>query len=78
AALGKAFQVMAITHQPQVAALGTQHLRVEKHSKGHTTQTQLTELSPEARHEELARMLAGSTITDEARAAAEKLMAVTA
>ncbi len=74
AQLGKEFQVMAVTHQPQVAALGTHHLKVEKEVKKGAAETNVQVLDASARKEELARMLAGSTITEEARAAAVKLM----
>jgi DNA repair protein RecN (Recombination protein N) len=74
AKLGQHFQVMAVTHQPQVAALGTYHLKVEKEVTKAGASTSVQVLSDKARKEELARMLAGSTITEEARAAALKLM----
>ncbi len=57
-----------------MAALGAQHWRVEKKIvKGITTTTVVT-LAAEARREEIARMLSGATISDEARAAADKLL----
>lgn len=69
-------QVFVVTHQPQVAALAAQHLHVSKTVKKGTTLTKVAVLSGEARREELARMLAGETITDEARAAADALLQV--
>ncbi len=57
--LGKHTQVVCITHAPQVAALGNQHLRVEKQGDA----TQITALDHAARVAELARMLAGADIT---------------
>lgn len=67
-------QVLVITHSPQVAALGAHHWRVEKKAvKGGVT-TSLAALDARARREEIARMLSGAIITDEARAAAEKLL----
>ncbi|NDF11692.1 MAG: DNA repair protein RecN [Proteobacteria bacterium] len=76
AKLGATHQVLAVTHQPQVAALGVHHLKIEKHvSKGETI-TEVSTLPASARSEELARMLAGNIITDEARQAAKKLMGV--
>ena len=71
-------QVMAITHSPQVAASGHQHWHVTKRvDDGERTVSQLNELKGEARLEEVARMLSGSEITNEARAAADRLMAET-
>jgi DNA repair protein RecN (Recombination protein N) len=67
-------QVLVVTHSPQVAALGAHHWRVAKSvTKGMTTST-VTPLAPEERVDEVARMLAGDTITDAARAAAEALL----
>lgn len=67
-------QVLVITHSPQVAALGAQHWRVEKKVAKGVTSTGVATLSAEARREEIARMLSGATISDEARAAADKLL----
>lgn len=67
-------QVLVITHSPQVAALGAQHWRVEKRVAKSATSTDVVTLSREARREEIARMLSGATISDEARAAADKLL----
>ncbi|MFT5540018.1 MAG: DNA repair protein RecN (Recombination protein N) [Alphaproteobacteria bacterium] len=75
ARLGSEVQVLVVTHSPQVAARGVQHLRVEKLSANEATVTSVAELEPSQRREEIARMLAGARITDEARAAADKLLA---
>lgn len=64
-------QVICITHAPQVAALGHQHLRVFKDKAG----TQIEILDAPARQEEVARMLAGSAVTDETRTYASTLLA---
>jgi DNA repair protein RecN (Recombination protein N) len=73
-ALSAEGQVLVVTHSPQVAALGAHHWRVAKSvAKGMTTST-VTALAPEERVDEVARMLAGDTITDAARAAAEALL----
>ncbi len=72
--LGKHAQVLVVTHLPQVAARGSQHLLVNKQAKAKKVITQVEELSPTQREEELARMLAGATITQEARKAAQKLL----
>lgn len=75
ARLGEVAQVLVVTHLPQVAARGGHHLRVSKAVNGGETRTQVEALNDTHRREELARMLAGEDITDEARAAALKLMA---
>ncbi len=75
ARLGHDMQVLVVTHSPQVAARGVQHLRVEKSGTQKNTATSVSELTPSDRREEIARMLAGASITDEARAAADKLLA---
>lgn len=74
AALAEHVQVLCVTHQPQVASYGTHHLFIEKQSGKSSTQTSIVELDDGARKEELARMLAGAQVSDEARAAAVKLM----
>lgn len=74
AELGKTSQVLVVTHLPQVAACGSQHLLIKKQEKNKKIITQVTELVGEQREEELARMLAGETITAEARKAAQKLL----
>lgn len=75
AAIAEAGQVLVVTHSPQVAALGAHHWRVEKRvSKGMTTST-VTALPAPERIDEIARMLSGDTITDEARGAAKALLA---
>ena len=78
ARLGARVQVLAVTHAPQVAALANEHMLIAKESvrgpSGESMATRVLLLSGERRREEIARMLAGQTITDEARAAAERLM----
>ncbi len=80
ARLAERVQVLVVTHSPQVAAKGGQHWRIAKRETGSAkNRTTLTEVSPLAsagdRREEIARMLAGATITDAARAAADSLLA---
>ncbi|MBR2034339.1 MAG: DNA repair protein RecN, partial [Alphaproteobacteria bacterium] len=58
----------------QVAAQGDQHYKVEKATKDNVTSTSVYELDKNERREEIARMLAGACVTDEARAAADILM----
>ena len=67
-------QVLAVTHLPQVASWGNHHLRVEKFSHEETTTVTITPLTPAMRIEELARMLAGDTITTPARQHAQELL----
>ena len=73
-ALAQGAQVLIVTHSPQVAALGAHHWRVEKRVEGDATLSTVTPLDPEARIDEIARMLAGDTITSAARAAARALL----
>lgn len=73
--LGQKVQVMVVTHSPQVAARGSTHFKVEKETQNNITTTHVRELSSSEKREEIARMLAGATITAEARAAAEVLLA---
>ena len=78
ARLGAKVQVLVVTHAPQVAALANEHMLIAKESvhgpEGEAMATRVLVLDGERRREEIARMLAGQTITDEARAAAERLM----
>ncbi|MBX9617369.1 MAG: DNA repair protein RecN [Caulobacteraceae bacterium] len=67
-------QVLVVTHSPQVAARGHAHWKVRKADANGATTTTVDTLDDEARREEIARMLAGATITDEARAAARALI----
>jgi len=73
-AVARDVQVLVVTHSPQVAARGNQHLRIEKTVRGNRTQTGARPLVDGERREEIARMLAGDTITDAARAAADSLL----
>ncbi|KKC30939.1 DNA repair protein RecN [Devosia psychrophila] len=69
-------QVLAVTHAPQVAARAQRHLLIEKQAvkEGAFMRTHVKPLDVAARQEEVARMLAGAKVTDEARAAASKLL----
>ncbi len=69
-------QVMVVTHSPQVAARASHHWRVEKRLEKDETSTNVVALSPDERVEEIARMLSGAETTDEARAAARRLLGV--
>ncbi|HZP10727.1 DNA repair protein RecN [Methyloceanibacter sp.] len=78
AKLATRVQVLAVTHAPQVAALASGHMLIAKEvvrgPEGETMATRVRALEGAERREEIARMLAGQTITDEARAAAMRLM----
>ncbi|QNA82642.1 DNA repair protein RecN [Sphingomonas sp. So64.6b] len=67
-------QLLVVTHSPQVAARGGHHLLIAKSHDGTVTRTGVRALDDAQRREEIARMLSGSTITDEARAQAERLL----
>ncbi|MRX49056.1 DNA repair protein RecN [Paracoccus sp. S-4012] len=67
-------QVLVVTHAPQVAARGADHFLVAKSASDETTRTVVTPLAEAERVDEIARMLAGETVTAEARAAAEALL----
>ena len=75
AALAAGGQVLVVTHSPQVAARGGHHFRVEKAVVRGATRSTVAALAPEERVDEIARMLAGDTVTEEARAAARALLA---
>ncbi|SLN50768.1 DNA repair protein RecN [Roseivivax jejudonensis] len=75
AELANGGQVLVVTHSPQVAALGAHHWRVEKRVADAATVSTVTALDAAEREGEIARMLAGDTVTDEARAAARALLA---
>ncbi|MEJ8571841.1 DNA repair protein RecN [Microbaculum marinum] len=71
-------QVLTVTHAPQVAARADRHLLIRKDGGARSSDevvTRVDPLDPTRRREEIARMLAGATVTDEARAAAGKLLA---
>ncbi len=76
AKLGETQQVLVVTHLPQVAARGDHHLRVLKEEKRGATFTRVETLAPKERNAEIARMLAGASVTAEALKAAEKLLQV--
>jgi len=72
-------QVVAVTHAPQVAARADRHYLITKAvlDRGKRVATRVTEVEADHRREEIARMLAGAEITEEARAAAERLIRAT-
>jgi DNA repair protein RecN (Recombination protein N) len=74
ARLAEDSQVLVVTHSPQVAARASHHYRIEKAHGPEGTRTTVRKLSAAERREEIARMLSGAAITDEARAQAARLM----
>jgi DNA repair protein RecN (Recombination protein N) len=73
-ALAEGGQVLVVTHSPQVAALGAHQWQVSKRVEGEMTLSTVMPLAQDERRDEIARMLAGDTITDAARAAAQALL----
>jgi DNA repair protein RecN (Recombination protein N) len=77
--LARRLQVLCVTHSPQVAARASHHLLISKmeevSSPGSRMVTRVQPLSSRSRREEIARMLSGAQITEEARAQAERLLA---
>ena len=74
--LAEGAQVIVVTHSPQVAARGDSHLLIAKSSDGTVTRTGVRTLDEGQRREEIARMLSGAEVTDEARAQAGRLLEV--
>jgi DNA repair protein RecN (Recombination protein N) len=74
-ALGGVFQVLCITHLPQIAACGQSHYRVAKAERGGRTHTTVEALWGPSRVDELARMMAGAVVTDGARSTAREMLA---
>ena len=72
--LGSAFQVLCITHLPQIAAYADTHFLIEKRVDDGRTQTRVARLDEPGRIEELARMLAGESLTDGLRATAREML----
>ncbi|HEY7809713.1 MAG TPA: DNA repair protein RecN [Allosphingosinicella sp.] len=72
--LAEGAQLLVVTHSPQVAARGARHLLIEKSHQGTVTRTGVRTLDEARRREEIARMLSGAQVTDEARAQAVRLL----
>src|SRR5690606_9107801 len=73
--LSRQVQVLSVTHAPQVAARARSHYRISKQLESEdSTVTAVRRIEGPSRSEEIARMLAGATITEEARAAARRLL----
>jgi DNA repair protein RecN (Recombination protein N) len=75
ARLAQTAQILVVTHSPQVAARADRHWLIRKSSDGLVARTGIHMLDPKDRQEEIARMLSGAEITEEARAQAQRLLA---
>ncbi len=77
ARMAQGLQVLAVTHSPQVAARASEHMLISKMEEvgSHRMVTRVQSLSEKSRREEVARMLSGAQVTDEARAQADRLLA---
>ena len=73
-ALGSAFQVLCITHLPQIAAYADTHFQIDKQVASNRTSTTVQRLDHDGRVNELARMLGGAAITDGLRASAREML----
>jgi DNA repair protein RecN (Recombination protein N) len=73
--LGDRFQVLCITHLPQIAARGSTHFHIDKSVRGPRTVTSVQRLSDAGRIEEIGRMIGGVVVTDQVRAGARELLA---
>jgi DNA repair protein RecN (Recombination protein N) len=73
--LGAEFQVLCITHLPQIAARATSHFHIDKRVRGDRTLTTVARMDAEQRIDEIARMIGGSQVTDAARSTARDLLA---
>ncbi len=72
--LGERFQVLCITHLPQIAAYASTHFHIAKTVEKGRTRTTVVRLEPEGRVDEIGRMLAGGTLSDQIRASARELL----
>jgi len=72
--LSQRSQLLVVTHSPQVAARARHHYRIEKSHGPNGTRTTVRKLGPDERREEIARMLSGAAVTEEARAQAARLL----
>jgi DNA repair protein RecN (Recombination protein N) len=72
--LGSAFQVLCITHLPQIAAYADTHFEIEKRTEGGRTRTTVRRLNDNSRVDELARMMGGEAISDGLRQSAREML----
>jgi DNA repair protein RecN (Recombination protein N) len=73
--LGEQFQVLCITHLPQIASRASTHFHIDKAVRGNRTVTAVRRLDDEDRVEEIARMIGGAVVSDQVRASARELLA---
>lgn len=74
--MGKDMQVISITHLPQIASKGSDHLKVQKSGDNNSTETKITRLTKEQRIDEIAGMLSGKKLSDAARSNAKALLKI--
>jgi DNA repair protein RecN (Recombination protein N) len=74
--MGKDMQVISITHLPQIASKGSDHLKVQKSGDENATETRISRLSKEQRIDEIAGMLSGKKLSDAARSNAKALLKI--
>jgi len=74
-ALGGRFQVLCITHLPQIAAHASTQFRIEKHVRGNRTVTSVERLDEPGRVDEIGRMIGGAALTEQVKASARELLA---
>jgi DNA repair protein RecN (Recombination protein N) len=74
--MGKDMQVISITHLPQIASKGSDHLKVQKSGDDNSTETKITRLTKEQRIDEIAGMLSGKKLSDAARSNAKALLKI--
>ena len=72
--LSSGAQLLVVTHSPQVASKGDAHMLINKSLSGTVSRTDVRALDNEGRRQEIARMLSGADVTDEARAQADRLL----
>lgn len=72
--LSHSAQMLVVTHSPQVASKGDAHMLINKSSDGTVSRTDVNALDEDGRRQEIARMLSGADVTDEARAQADRLL----
>ena len=71
-------QILVVTHSPQVAACGAVHFQVTKEQSADQTRSVVMRLTPDERVDEIARMISGTQVTGEAKAAAKALLTASA
>jgi len=74
--MGKDMQVISITHLPQIASKGSDHLKVQKSGDENATETRISRLTKEQRIDEIAGMLSGKNLSDAARSNAKALLKI--